>query len=90
MPEFSLHVVGGGTLKDEPVPDVQPIAPNRRVRCDKLASRSSMTVELALLSLNPMVNGHWPNQLTGPRRDPGWVSYRGNYDALGRNRQATF
>jgi hypothetical protein len=86
MPDFSVHLVGKGTLKPEPVPNIQPIAPNRRVRCDKLPSHSEMTIELALLSLNPVLNGRWPKQLTSSRHDPKWISFRGFYEAFGRSR----
>lgn len=77
MPDFFVHVEGKGTLKPGTIPDVQPIAPNRRVRCDKFPSHSEMTIELALLSLNPILNGQWPKQLTSSRRDPKWISFRG-------------
>jgi hypothetical protein len=88
LPDFYVRVIdnkGEGNLKPDTVPNVQPIAPNRRVRCDKIPSHGDLTIELALLSLNSVINGQWPKQLTSSRRDPRWISLQGSYEAFGRS-----
>lgn len=45
-----------------------------------------MMFDLALITLNPIVNGRWPKEIVAPRATPTWIMIDISYDGLGRRR----
>jgi len=65
------------------------ISPIYRVVCDKIIGKSSVFIEIALLSLNSTINGRQLSTLVASRVSPTWVLIDASYDGLGRRRRET-
>jgi hypothetical protein len=57
-----------------------------RVLIDKLPKKSTVKLVLAVVRINPMVNGKMPQTLFSADSVPAWIAVKGDYMAIGRER----
>ncbi len=90
-PEMLLEGTDAVGKKMTLVPRPSPVlAPMYRIQCDKISGFDQIGIMIAIININPTVNGKPPATLFGPRPRPNWMIPSIAFDALGQRYYGVF